>query len=107
MVKASNCDVSLSSFASFNVRALSASKKKNRKSQLRVTCGLVKHPYGADAFDDERLGGAAQLFHACGSILSDGTKVKLVDDVASTSLEDAWMCRFTLSRTQIRSERLS
>ena len=97
MVKASKGDVSLASFASFNVRALSASKKNNRKSQLRsrVTCGLVKHPYGADASDDERFGGAAQLFHACGFTLSDGTtcKVKLVDDVASTGLEDAWVCR--------------
>ena len=45
---------------------LSVSKKKNRKSQLRITCGLVKHPYGADASGDERLGGAAQLFHAMG-----------------------------------------
>jgi hypothetical protein len=105
MMKASKGDVSLAAFASFSVRALPASKKKSRRSQLRVTCGLVKHPYGADASDDERLGGAAQLFHACGFTLSDGSKVKLVDDVASTGLEDAWVCRLhTFAHTdQIRA----
>ena len=94
MVKASKGSnpVTLASFASFNARALPASKKKSRKSQLRVTCGLVAHPWGADANSDERLGGAAALFCACGFTLSDGTKVELVDDVASTGLEDAWVC---------------
>ena len=105
MVKASKGDVPLAASASFSVRALPASKKKSRRSQPRVTCGLVKHPYGADASDDERLGGAAQLFHACGFTLSDGSKVKLVDDVASTGLEDAWVCRLhTFAHTdQIRA----
>ena len=89
MVKASKGSnpITLSSFASFNARALPASKKKSRKSQLRVTCGLVAHPLGRDANRDERLGGAAALFCACGFTLSDGTKVKLVDDVASILCE--------------------
>ena len=41
MVKASKGSnpITLASFASFNARALPASKKKDRKSQLRVTCG--------------------------------------------------------------------
>ena len=53
---------------------------------------MVAHPLGYDANRDERLGGAAALFFACGFTLSDGTKVELVDDVASTGLEDAWVC---------------
>ena len=107
MVKASKGSnpITLASFASFNARALPASKKKSRKSQLRVTCGLVAHPWGADANSDERLGGAAALFCACGFTLSDGTKVELVEDVASTGLEDAWVCRLhTFAHTdQIRA----
>ena len=109
MVKASKGDVSLASFASSNVRALPASKEEDRKSQLRATCGLVGHPYSADAFGGGRLGGAAQLFYACGFILSDGAKVELVDGVASDLLAlrmlGCVVC--TLSRTQTRSGRLS
>ena len=65
------------------------SKKKSCRYwlQLRVTCGLVEHPYGVGADQDDRLGCSAQLFSACGLTLSDGTKMKLVEDVATAGLE--------------------